>query len=158
MICLVVAEYGTYHNDTFAILAEIYIRGPVKASVNASALKHYTGGIINDPSLANTGHNHGVSIVGWDTDPSTGRRHWIVRNSWGEYWGEMGFFRVEMGHNLMSIESNVAWATPGWYSEENVPCAEDGANCGSHGWTGHHYVDPSHHADLRIAGGSKTSQ
>lgn len=51
----------------------------------------------------------------------------------------MGFFRVEMGKNLLMIESNVAWATPGTFSTTNYPCSEDGANCLAH----HDYVDPS---------------
>jgi hypothetical protein len=58
-------------------------------------------------------------------------------------WGEMGFFRVELGKNLLMIESNVAWATPGTFSTVNYPCSKgkDGdANCLAH----HEYVDPSH--------------
>jgi hypothetical protein len=53
----------------------------------------------------------------------------------------MGFFRVELGKNLLMIESNVAWATPGTFSTIHYPCSEAGANsnCLAH----HDYVDPS---------------
>jgi cathepsin X len=51
----------------------------------------------------------------------------------------MGFFRVELGKNLLMIESNVAWATPGTFSTVNYPCFDDGANCLAH----HDYIDPS---------------
>ena len=44
--------------------------------------------------------------------------------------GEMGFFRVELGKNLLGIEGHISWATPGTFSTRNVPCAKDGSNCG----------------------------
>jgi len=135
-----VAEYGTYHNDLHAIMAEIYARGPVKASINGQAIENYTGGIIyDDPALRNMTHSHGVSLVGWGYEEETSTPYWIVRNSWGQFFGELGFFRVELGYSLLGIENNIAWATPGTFSTTNFPCAEDGNNC----ITTHYYVDPS---------------
>ena len=48
----------------------------------------------------NTGHNHAVTIVGWDDNYSAdnfvnkpeGDGAWIVRNSWGDYFGQGGYF------------------------------------------------------------------
>lgn len=131
-----VGEYGVYQNpdDIFSILAEIYARGPVKASVDARPLVNYTGGIIWDaPEYRSMTHNHGVSIVGWGYDEEEQKSFWIVRNSWGAYWGELGFFRIEMGKNLLMIESNIAWASPGTFS---ISCGRD---CLRH----YEYVDPS---------------
>jgi cathepsin X len=137
-----VAEYGNYGEDSSisSIMAEIFIRGPVKASVNAGPLINYSGGILYDsPSLRNTTHNHGVSLVGWGYEESTDTQYWIARNSWGQYWGEMSFFRVELGKNLMGIESHISWATPGAFSTSNFPCSKDGKNC----LEDHDYIDPS---------------
>jgi len=130
-------------------MAEIYIQGPNNAAIDASLIRNYKGGIISDSSLENTGHGHGVSIVSWGFDDVTKTRHWIVRNSWGQFWGEMGFFRVEMGRNLLGIEDHLAWATPRRYSVTNVPCSKDGAECGDSVAFGGSmlYVDPS--ADIK---------
>ncbi|CAJ1906419.1 unnamed protein product [Cylindrotheca closterium] len=135
-----IAEYGNYNEkEVFAIMAEVYLRGPVKASVNAGPLQNYTGGIFLDsPSNRNTTHNHGVSIVGWGYEESLNVQYWIIRNSWGEYWGEMGFFRIELGKNLLGIEAHVSWATPGAFTENNFPCYKDGSNC----QPSRKYIDP----------------
>lgn len=126
-----VAEYGTYSaEELHSIMAEIFARGPVKASVNSAPLKDYRGGILRDNDIMrNTTHNHGVSLVGWGYEEDQDLQYWIVRNSWGVYWGELGFFRLELGKNLLGIESNVVWATPGRFTVENFPCSEDGKNC-----------------------------
>ena len=52
---------------------------------------------------------------------------WHVRNSWGEFYGEMGYLRLAHGSN--DIESGCNWATPGSWTEHNFPCDEGGDNC-----------------------------
>jgi cathepsin X len=152
-----IAEYGVYNINTTttatrddplavhfevhadlvkAIKAEVYARGPVAASVNGRLLHNYTGGVFNDPT-ASTDTTHAVSIVGWGVEESINghedeepQAYWIVRNSWGQYWGEMGYFRIAKGVNMLGIESEVAWATPGSFTTTNYMCREDGTNCG----------------------------
>ena len=120
-------------------MAEIYTRGPVAATINGKPLHDYQGGIFDNKGQS-TRTTHIVSIVGWGTSEITGNKHWIVRNSWGQYWGELGLFRIEMGHNLLGIEEAVAWATPGSFTVQNYACNEDGSNCSP---DSHFYVDPS---------------
>jgi len=88
-----IAEYGVIAGE-HAIMAEIYARGPVAAGVDADPLHDYKGGIFTDNPAYEI--NHIVSIVGWGTSPH-GVKYWVIRNSWGEYWGEMGYFRVIRG-------------------------------------------------------------
>lgn len=63
-----------------------------------------------------------------------------------QYWGELGYFRIVLGHNALGIESTIAWATPGAFTVHNFPCNEDGGNCNGSDEGGvrtQHYVDPS---------------
>jgi cathepsin X len=118
-------------NAVQSIMEEVFRRGPVACSVDAEPIDKYRGGVLThgrEPART----NHVVSIVGWGTTGS-GLDYWVARNSWGESWGELGFFRVERGRNLLNIEEDCAWATLGSHTgqgtELNVPCAEDGSNC-----------------------------
>ena len=51
------------------------------------------GGIYTE-YLESPTSNHLVSIVGWGVEDDV--EYWIVRNSWGDPWGEMGFFRSDV--------------------------------------------------------------
>lgn len=126
-----IAEYGHLPNNAEAIKKEIYARGPVACGVNANEIDKYSGGIIDLPNKSRV-IDHIVSITGWGTDPKSGDQYWIVRNSWGEYWGELGFYRIKLGENQLGMEADCAWAIPDSFTEHNFPCAEDGSNCVRH--------------------------
>merc|ERR1712078_759323 len=56
-----------------------------------TGFRAYTGGIIK--SGCGTNLDHGVTVVGYGTD-ETGQDYFIVKNSWGEAWGEEGYVRI----------------------------------------------------------------
>jgi C1A family cysteine protease len=62
--------------------------GPLSVDVNAS-FSGYSSGIYNRCNQSRT--NHMVNIEGYD-DADGG--YWIMRNSWGENWGENGYMRI----------------------------------------------------------------
>ncbi len=74
-------------------------------------------------------HAHHVRIL----------RYSIVHIRRGEYWGELGFFRIELGKNLLGIEGHVCWATPRSFTVHNFPCLKDGSNCVQN----QQFIDPS---------------
>lgn len=105
-------EYGDVRGEA-NMMAEVFARGPIACEIDATPLHVYEGGIIDDPSAKSI--NHIVSVAGWGEDVDNDGNvtpYWIVRNSWGTYWGERGWFRIVRGKNSAMIEANCSWATP----------------------------------------------
>lgn len=58
--------------------------------------------------------NHAVVCVGWGEAEHEGKRmkYWILKNSWGEEWGEDGYFRMLRGVNLGAVENQAVYVDP----------------------------------------------
>jgi C1A family cysteine protease len=54
----------------------------------------YSGGCYSNSSPPEE-INHAVLIVGWDDNMCGGEGAWLVKNSWGRYWGIDGFFWIK---------------------------------------------------------------
>ena len=52
--------------------------------------------------------DHAITIIGWETDKSTGIPVWIVRNSYGDQWGMNGDFLVRRGQDGWGLESEIS--------------------------------------------------
>lgn len=78
--------------------AQLHKYGPMSISVDASAWQYYRGGVLR-ASACGRRLDHAVQLVGFNV----GHGYWIVRNSWGERWGEHGFIRLQFGHNTCGM-------------------------------------------------------
>ena len=107
---------------------EIYKNGPIACGLNAAEIDDYEGGVLDVPKKLKT-INHIIAIVGWGYDETINKQYWNIRNSWGSYWGELGFMRLVLGENQLGIEKSCAFAIPGNWTLHNVPCYENGRNC-----------------------------
>ncbi|KAL1115134.1 hypothetical protein AAG570_007165 [Ranatra chinensis] len=98
------------------IMQEIMSNGPVQATMKVNPdFFMYSGGIYKCSALPGSESGfHSVRIVGWGQEQQGGRpvKYWTVANSWGQDWGEGGFFRIRRGVNECKIEDFVlgAWA------------------------------------------------
>lgn len=74
-------------------LLEAVAEQPVYVGIDASSkiLQLYKEGIIDSPSCGSR-INHAVTIVGYGTE--NGKDYWLIKNSWGTWWGDSGFFKV----------------------------------------------------------------
>ncbi|VDN03213.1 unnamed protein product [Thelazia callipaeda] len=72
--------------------------------------KFYKSGILSDAyECWIMTPNHAAAVVGYGME--NGRKYWIIKNSWGDWWGEQGFFRIERGTNACQVENYPASAS-----------------------------------------------
>lgn len=78
-----------------ASLANAVAGQPVAVSIEAGGdnFQHYKKGVYNGPCGTNL--NHGVTVVGYGQEAAAGDRYWIVKNSWGQGWGDGGYIRMK---------------------------------------------------------------
>ncbi|KAK3431230.1 hypothetical protein EUGRSUZ_E02714, partial [Eucalyptus grandis] len=75
------------------LLLQAVARQPVSVAIEGASpgFKQYSGGVFNGPCGETT--NHAVAIVGYGKTPD-GVDYWLLKNSWGETWGEKGYMRM----------------------------------------------------------------
>lgn len=79
-------------NDEQQLLQAVAMQ-PVSVGIAiGDEFKAYTGGVY-DGSCGQS-INHAVTLVGYGTSTEYGTKYWLVKNSWGEDWGERGYMRL----------------------------------------------------------------
>lgn len=85
-------------------MKEAVSRGSISVAIEADKMdfQFYSSGVFRNEKCG-TNLDHGVVVVGYGTDSSGGGDYWIVRNSWGSYWGEQGYIRLARGVNQCGV-------------------------------------------------------
>jgi cathepsin C len=101
---------GDYYGGSSAakMMQELYENGPVVVSFEPTdEFMYYGEGIFvsGNTRLHQEWQkvDHAVLLIGWGEEG--GQKYWLVQNSWGETWGEAGYFRIARGENDSGIES-----------------------------------------------------
>jgi len=73
--------------------------GPISVCVDASTWQSYQSGVLTD---CGDSVDHCVQLTGYANWGKSGS-YWIVRNSWGDSWGNQGFIWIQTGSDLCLI-------------------------------------------------------
>jgi len=93
--------------DEDQLAAALVKYGPLPIGINASPMQMYRGGIANPSDLVCNPKrlDHGVAIVAFGVEKGT--KYWVIKNSWGETWGEKGYYRVVRGKGKCGLNTMV---------------------------------------------------
>lgn len=78
--------------------------GPVSVAFQVvSDFRFYKSGVYESTECKSGEQdvNHAVLAVGYGTEE--GKKHWIVKNSWGDAWGMDGFFQIARDKNMCGV-------------------------------------------------------
>jgi len=74
-------------------------KSPMAISLAGSTLVSYRSGILT--ACSDRDLNHSVTLVGYGTQ--SGTDYWILKNSWGQNWGESGYFKMKFGVDCLGM-------------------------------------------------------
>ncbi len=94
-----VKNYAQVEQYSDEALKEAVSEQPVSVCIDSSHLGAYSGGVVDVATCGpNAQIDHCVLLYGYKGD-----EYWMLKNSWGTWWGEEGYFRFAQGGDTCCI-------------------------------------------------------
>ncbi len=92
-------------------LFDMLSRGPLSAVVDASEeFMLYENGVFDKPCSE---MNHAILVAGYHKAEKEGEdSYWIVKNSWGHFWGDHGYIKIKQAKDYTSCMLNQYYLRP----------------------------------------------
>jgi len=91
-----VAKKGTFAslNNETKFKNWIMNNGPIQAGFAIyKTFYQYKSGVYQDMGGNKIEGYHAIEVLGWGKE--NGKEFWICKNSWGKWWGDNGYFKIE---------------------------------------------------------------
>ena len=101
-----------WSGDEDELTSELISR-PQAAAIDASTVdfQFYSSGVFYSSTCSSSTVNHAVFVVGYGTGDGPDEEYYIVKNSWGTFWGENGYIRMSRNRdNNCGIANYLAYA------------------------------------------------
>ncbi|XWS25847.1 hypothetical protein CRYUN_Cryun27aG0102100 [Craigia yunnanensis] len=107
-----VSNFSVISIDEDQIAANLVKHGPLAVGINAAFMQTYMKGV-SCPYICFRTLDHAVLLVGYGAAGYAPIRfkekpYWILKNSWGENWGEDGYYKICRGRNVCGVDSMVS--------------------------------------------------
>jgi cathepsin L len=87
--------------NELALQQAVATAGPVAVAIDADPISFqlYRSGVYQNSACSPTEITHAVLAVGYGVE--NGNEYWLIKNSWGERWGDDGYIKIARNMNNM---------------------------------------------------------
>ncbi|KAL1765064.1 cathepsin 7-like [Sigmodon hispidus] len=98
-----ITDFTVVSTNEVALTIALVNHGPIAVAIDAShtSFQKYTGGIYHEPKCNSSSLTHAMLLVGfgYEGKESDGKKYWLLKNSYGEKWGEKGYIKIPRYQN-----------------------------------------------------------